>query len=191
MMAGLEMTSKAVVETYSEFSPIQFDRSPRALERKYTNEASQFVTVGDSRIHYRDEGPADAPVLLLLHGSYSSLHTWDRWVDELDEEFRLVRLDMPGFGLTGPRSEGTHTLSYLVETIGDFCNELALTDVAVAGSSLGGGVAWRVTVAFPDLVSRLVLINAGGATLLSQLARNITTIGNDLLPRYATPRSSP
>lgn len=188
MMAGLAMTSKVVSETYNEFGLVQFDRSPETLERKYTNEASKFVTVGDSRIHYRDEGPKDAPVLLLIHGSYSSLHTWDDWVDELDDDFRLVRLDMPGFGLTGPRSEGTHTLSYLVDTIGDFCDEVGLTEVVIAGSSLGGGVAWRLTVDRPDLVSRLILINAGGATLLSQLARNITTVGNDLVPRYATPR---
>jgi pimeloyl-ACP methyl ester carboxylesterase len=188
MAAGLELTSKVVFETYNEFSPVQFDKSPETLEETYTNEHSDFVTIGDSRIHYRDEGPEDASVVLLLHGSYSSLHTWDNWVSELDDEFRLVRLDMPGFGLTGPRSQGTHTLSYLVETVGEFCDELGLTDVAVAGSSLGGGVAWRLTVERPALVSRLILINAGGATLLSQLARNITTIGNDLLPRYATPR---
>lgn len=188
MLAGLQMTSNVAFETYNEFGPIQFDKSARTLERTYTNEASEFVRIGDSRIHYRDEGPADAPTLLALHGSYSSLHTWEHWVDELSDEFRIVRLDMPGFGLTGPRTDGKHTLSYLINTVEAFCDELSLSDIHLAGSSLGGGVAWRLTVDRPDLVKRLLLINAGGATLLSQLAQNITTSGSDLIPRYVTPR---
>jgi pimeloyl-ACP methyl ester carboxylesterase len=188
MLAGLQMTTKVAFETYNELGPIQFDKSARQLERTYTNEDSAFVQVGDSRIHYRDEGPRDAPTLLALHGSYSSLHTWDKWVDELSEEFRIVRLDMPGFGLTGPRTDGKHTLSYLVETVERFCDELGLSNINLAGSSLGGGVSWRLTVDRPDLVERLLLINAGGATLLSQLAQNITATGTDLIPRYMTPR---
>lgn len=188
LTAGIRLTGKLAYETYTEFAPFQFDRPSSQLEKRYANEESEFLQVDDARIHYRDEGPADAPTLLAIHGTYSSLHTWDGWVEDLRDEFRIVRLDLPGFGLTGPRSRGTHTLDYLVDAVGEFCDELGLSDVTAIGSSLGGGVAWRLSIDRPDVVSRLVLVNAGGATLLSELAANVTAFGTQLVPRYMTPR---
>lgn len=187
LSAGVALAGSVARGTYSEFVPFQPDRSTRALERRYTNEESVFLDVGDARVHYRDEGPRDGPTLVALHGTGSSLHTWDGWVEALTDEFRVVRLDMPGFGLSGPR-ESRHTLAGLVETVGVLCDELGLADVAVTGSSLGGGVAWRLAVERPDLVSRLALVDPGGATLLSHIARHYRTFGTDLLTRYATPR---
>jgi pimeloyl-ACP methyl ester carboxylesterase len=187
LAAGVALAGSVARGTYSEFVPFQPDRSTRALERRYTNEASAFLDVGDARIHYRDEGPRDAPTLVALHGTASSLHTWDGWVESLTDEFRVVRLDMPGFGLTGP-PESAHTLEGLVGTVGALCDELGLQDVVVTGNSLGGGVAWRLSVERPDLVSRLVLVDPGGATLLSHIERHYRTLGTDLLTRYATPR---
>jgi pimeloyl-ACP methyl ester carboxylesterase len=174
-------------ETYTEFAPFQPDRAPGPLERRYTNEASAFLDLGDARVHYRDEGPRDAPTLVALHGAYSSLHTWDGWVEQLTDEFRVVRLDMPGFGLTGPR-DGRHTLRKLVVTVGGLCDALDLWRVTVAGNSLGGGVAWRLAVERPELVSRVVLLNAGGATLLSVVSGNLMATFGSAVQRYITPR---
>jgi pimeloyl-ACP methyl ester carboxylesterase len=187
LAAGATLAGSVAVGTYSELALFQPDRSSRALERRYTDEHSEFADLGDVRMHYRDEGPRDAPVLLPLHGTASSLHTWNEWGERLTSEFRLVRPDMPGFGLTGPR-EGQHTLEGIVESVAALCDELGLESVAVAGNSLGGGVAWRLAVERPDLVSRLVLVDPGGATLLSHIARHYRTFGTDLLTRYATPR---
>jgi pimeloyl-ACP methyl ester carboxylesterase len=186
-MPLLAAVGDAVTETFAEFSPVQPDRSPDRLERRYTNAVSAFLDVRDARIHYRDEGPRDAPTLVTIHGTYSSLHTWDGWVGHLTDRVRVVRLDMPGFGLTGPR-DSQHTLRELVLTVAALCDELGLTSVAVAGNSLGGGVAWRLAVERPDLVSQLVLLNAGGATLLSVLSRNLTELVGSAAQRYATPR---
>jgi pimeloyl-ACP methyl ester carboxylesterase len=186
LTAGVALAGSVVDNTYSELVPFQFDRSPRNLEQRYTNEASEFVELDDVRVHYRDEGPRDGPVLVAIHGTGSSLHTWDEWVERLDG-VRVVRLDMPGFGLTGPR-EKRHTLERIVETVGQLCDHLELSDVTVAGNSLGGGVAWRLSLERPDLVERLVLVDPGGASLLSYIARHYRTLGTDFLPRYATPR---
>ncbi len=175
-------------ETYREIGLFQPSTSAAALERTYANEQSEFVQVGDARVHYRDEGNPDGETIVLLHGTYSSLHTWDGWLAELGVDFRLVRLDMPGFGLTGPRKTDRQTVEGLVRTVSEFCDTLSLTDVTVAGNSLGGGIAWRLATKRPDLVSKLILINAGGATLLSTLSTNLVMFTTEFAQRYLTPR---
>jgi pimeloyl-ACP methyl ester carboxylesterase len=184
----LGFTGHVVAETYDEFGLFQPDKSVSELERRYTLRGSDFVEVGDSRVHYAERGAPEDPTLLMLHGSYSSLHTWNGWVDELADEFHLVRLDLPGFGLTGPRQSGEITFEYMIDTVGAFADELGLTDLTLVGSSLGGGIAWRLSVDRPELVSRLVLVDAGGASLLGRLAGNFSSFGSDFFPRYATPR---
>jgi pimeloyl-ACP methyl ester carboxylesterase len=188
LTASVRVAGTLVDEVVTELAPFQPDRPRATLERQYANAASEFVEVDDARVHYRTEGPEDAPTLLLVHGSYSSLHTWDGWVDELADEFHVVRLDMPGFGLTGPREDGEHSLEYLVDALARFCETVGIEETAVAGNSLGGAVAWRMATERPDLVSRLVLVDAGGASMLSTLARNYRLFGTDVVPRYVTPR---
>ena len=70
------------------------------LKRKYANADSRYLDIDGMPVHYRDQG--QGPVLLLLHGTGASLHTWDGWIQPLENDFRIVRLDLPGFGLTGP-----------------------------------------------------------------------------------------
>src|ERR1700744_2613981 len=78
------------------------DISRAALEAKYGTPPSQFIVLPDgARAHVRDEGAKTAPVLVLVHGSNASLFTWDPWVARLKNSFRIVRMDMPGHGLTG------------------------------------------------------------------------------------------
>lgn len=184
----LTAVGKLANETYSEFGLFQPDRSRSGLRRRYTNEHSEFVQVNGAEIHYREEGPKDAQTLVALHGSYSSLHTWDGWVEYLGDDFHIVRLDMPGHGLTGPRPSGRHTLQALVESVVAFCDELGIEEAAFTGNSLGGGVAWRLAIDRPDLVTKLIPINAGGATLLSTLSKSLVSFGTNVVPRYFTPR---
>lgn len=73
--------------------------SSQAIEQKYTNHASKFTTVEGKRVHYRDEGQGE--VVILLHGTSSSLHAWEQWTQILKQDYRVVRMDLPGFGLTG------------------------------------------------------------------------------------------
>lgn len=184
----LGVAGTVATETYSEFGLLQPDKPLSALEKRYTDETSEFVDVGDSRIHYREAGSPSDPTLVLLHGTYSSLHTWDDWVDQLGDRYHVYRLDMPGFGLTGPRTGGELRLAYLIETVGEFCDTVGISTATLVGNSLGGGIAWRLSIDRPDLVSRLILIDAGGATLLARLAGNLMSFGSDYVPRYVTPR---
>jgi pimeloyl-ACP methyl ester carboxylesterase len=187
---GFSAACSVARRSYDEFVPDQPDLSPRRLERRYTDDASTFVEVEGTRVHYRDEGPADAPTVLALHGVYSSLHTWDGWVEELGEEYQVVRLDLPGFGLTGPTDGESHSLAEYASFLDAFCARLGLDDVAVAGNSLGGAIAWRFAATTPDRVRRLLLLNAGRQHLVPSAAELFTSPGLDVVPRYYTPRTS-
>ena len=176
-------------ENYAEWGPFQPDIPGSWLERRYTDDTSKFIEIDGARVHYRDEGPSDAPVLVALHGVYSSLHTWNGWVNALDA-VRVIRLDLPGFGLTGPDTGREYSLSYYVDFLNAFCETLELEDIAVAGNSLGGAVGWRFAVTHDQRVEKLLLLNAGRQRLLSPEARLLTTPWFDFVPRYYTPRAT-
>jgi pimeloyl-ACP methyl ester carboxylesterase len=176
-------------ETYAEFGPVQPDIPGSWLESRYTNEASAFLALDGARIHYRDEGPADAPTLLALHGVYSSLHTWEGWAERLTDDHRLVRLDLPGFGLTGP-TEGGYSVPRYIETVAAFCDALGLDEVSLAGNSLGGAIAWRFAARHPDRVERLLLLDSGGRRIVPEGTEALLQPGADVVPRYLTPRTT-
>jgi pimeloyl-ACP methyl ester carboxylesterase len=127
--------------------------------------------------------------LLAVHGVYSSLHTWDGWVDALDD-IRVVRLDLPGFGLTGPNDAREYSLSYYVDFLDAFCEALGIEDVALAGNSLGGAIGWRFAVTHNERVRKLLLLDAGRQQLLPPEGKLFTSPGFDVVPRYVTPRAS-
>src|SRR5271156_2739447 len=84
------------------------DKPRAALEAEYAGPPSEFLAVASMRMHVRDTGPRDARVVILLHGLGSSLHTWDPWAQALSVRFRVIRYDLPGFGLTGADSTGDY-----------------------------------------------------------------------------------
>ena len=131
-----------------------------AMNRKYTNEASRFMDLAGARIHYRDEGTG--PVLLLLHGICNSLHTWDVWVQVLKSRFRIVRLDMPGFGLTGPVDRMAYSREGTVDAVLRFVDRLGLGSFSIAGNSLGGFVAWNLALRQPARVQKMILLDPVG-----------------------------
>ncbi|NQY98928.1 MAG: alpha/beta fold hydrolase [Henriciella sp.] len=94
------------------------DSNPEALIAKYSSSTSEFVVtdLGDS-IHYRDEGARMGDVLVLVHGNNASLHTWEPLVDKLSSRFRLISLDLPGHGLTGPSASRDYTASGMNDAI--------------------------------------------------------------------------
>lgn len=130
------------------------------LEAKYTGETSRFLEVGGQRVHYRDEG--EGPALVLVHGTFSSLHTWDAWTERLAKDFRVIRLDLPGHGLTGPTAQGDYSTLGMAVFVDSFTRALGLERFHLAGNSLGGQIAWHMAALHPERVDRLVLLNAAG-----------------------------
>jgi pimeloyl-ACP methyl ester carboxylesterase len=164
------------------------------LKQDYANAASQFLELGGATVHVRDEGPRDAPAVVLLHGFGSSLHTWNGWVQQFGERFRVVRLDLPGFGLTGPNEQGEYGDQYYVELVAEVVAEVGLEEFAIGGNSMGGEVAWRYALDHLDQVTRLLLVDAAGYPSEQGGDPLLLTLGQypvlDLIPRYALPRAA-
>ncbi len=135
---------------------------PRAaLEAKYATAPSQFVVLpDDARVHYRDRGPRDAPVLVLLHGSNSSLFDWESWSKILSDKFRVVTVDLPGHGLTGAVPNGDYSEKGMAVFVKAFADKLGLAKFTIGGNSMGGGVAARFTEMYPGSVTHLILVDA-------------------------------
>ena len=99
---------------------------------------------------------------MLLHGTSASLHTWDGWVAELSQTRRVIRFDLPGFGLTGPAADGNYSLAAYVDFVIDVMDTLGIERFVLAGNSLGGSIAWRTTAAHPQRIEKLILVDSGG-----------------------------
>lgn len=139
------------------------DTDPAAMKAKYANGASQFIDVGGGlTMHVRDEGKRDGPVLVLLHGSNASLHTWEPWVERLKGKYRIISLDQIGHGLTGPNPTGQYDAAAFVGTLDALMVKMGVSKFALAGNSMGGFVAWEYALAHPDKLTHLVLIDAAG-----------------------------
>ncbi len=144
------------------------------LKRAYATGSSRFIELDGLSVHYRDEG--QGPPLVLLHGTGASLHTWDAWSSALASHHRVIRMDLPGFGLTGPDPKSDYSIPAFVSFVDSFCKKLGLTRFALAGNSLGGQIAWNLAVAHPEQVTDLILLDPAGypiarPALIFRLAR--------------------
>lgn len=145
------------------------DRPLPELAARWAPPPSASVGVDGLDVHYRDEGPRDDPTpLVLLHGTSASLHTWDGWTRRLAGERRVIRLDLPGFGLTGPFPDDDYRTARYVAFLGRFLDALGVGRCVVAGNSFGGELAWNLALAAPDRVAGLVLVDAAGYPFRSE-----------------------
>ena len=150
------------------------DTERKAMIAKYGSAPSQFVELRPGlTVHFRDEGPRDAPVIVLLHGSNADLHTWDAWTAALTDRYRVVRFDQIGHGLTGANPSGDYSPDAYIDGVQSVADKLGLKRFALAGNSMGGGIALGYALAHPDRLDGLVLLDAGGAPRLGKAKGNI------------------
>lgn len=138
------------------------DKSQAELEATYATAPSKFVEIAGMRMHIRDTGPADRPALIMLHGFGANLGTWDAWAEALSTEYRVVRFDLPGFGLTGPDPTGDYTDPRSIAVLLALMDQLQLERATMIGNSMGGRIAWTFAALHPERVTKLVLIAPDG-----------------------------
>lgn len=130
------------------------------LKEKYANEFSKFIEVDGMQVHYRDEGKGTP--IVLIHGTASSLHTWNDWTKELAKNYRVIRMDLPAFGLTGANNSGDYSIQYYTQFLHQFLSKVKVENFYLVGNSLGGNIAWDYTAEHPEKVEKLILVDASG-----------------------------
>ena len=138
------------------------DGSRADLEATYVRTRHDLIVVAGVRLHVRDTGPHLAPVLVLLHGFGSSLHTWEPWAEALERDFRVVRFDSPGSGLSSADATGDYRDARTMQVLTALLDTLHIARATLIGNSMGGRLAWSYAAAHPDRVERLVLISPDG-----------------------------
>lgn len=166
---------------------IRFDVPVEKLKAKYANGESRFVTIDGLSVHYRDEGKGFP--LLLLHAAPSSLHTFNRLAAELSKQYRVIRLDLPGYGLTGPNVSCDYSVQWYLRFLESFLNALHVDSCYAAGNSFGGRLA--AELAYAGRVKKLVLIASAGYPIEDEGVLAVKMARSRLLRpivRYVTPR---
>lgn len=139
------------------------DTDAAAMRAKYGGVPSQFIDLGGGlTVHVRDEGPRNAPVVMLLHGSNSFLQTWDGWTTYLKPIYRIIRFDFPGHGLTGAHAAGGYSHVAYAEIVDRVVAKLGIQRFVIVGNSMGGHVAWTYAHKHPERLAGLVLVDASG-----------------------------
>ncbi|OWQ93883.1 alpha/beta hydrolase [Roseateles aquatilis] len=144
------------------------DRSLESLVARWAPPPSDFIELklpgGQTQlVHLRDEGPrTDTTPIVLLHGTASSLHTWEGWVKTLSATRRVITIDLPGFGLTGPSSVGDYSDDAYGLFLQTLLSELQISRMVLGGNSMGGAIAWQYAARHPRQVAALILVDAGG-----------------------------
>ena len=139
------------------------DKSKAELEKIYGSPKNAYVSALGVNLHYQDTGPSkNAIPIVFLHGFGASLQTWDIWAQALSEDYRVISVDLPGFGLTGEDPTGIYTDQRSVEVLEAFLKELNIPKVVLVGNSMGGKFAWQFAARYPNQVAKLVLISPDG-----------------------------
>ncbi len=181
----------AVIAAIIIILPLPFVRRDIPLDTlklKYANDQSRFMTIDGMPVHYRDEGKG-FPVVL-VHGTSSSLHTWDGWTAELVKKYRVIRMDLPAFGLTGPNASGDYTVRAYVKFLDEFLSKLELGKFHIAGNSLGGLICWNYALTHPGKVDRMILVDSAGYPVakVPALFRMLNIAPLSFIGRCITPR---
>ena len=158
------------------------------LKPKYAPPPSKFMMMDGATVHYRDEGTGYP--IVLIHGMSSSLHTWQGWTDILSKNYRVIRMDLPGFGLTGPTTANDYTIPYYESFVARFLDSLGVKECYMAGNSLGGFITWNYSLHHPEQVKKMVILDAAGYPI-----KNVPFVFNlarykalSLMGRWITPR---
>lgn len=140
------------------------DQDRALLEQRYLASPADLVAVDGRTLHVRDDGPPDAaaPAIVFVHGFGASLHTWEPWAQALKDDFRVVRFDLPGSGLSAPDPDRDYGDARSVALLAALMDRLGLARAHVVGHSIGGRIAWAFAARHPARVDRLVLVAPDG-----------------------------
>lgn len=151
-----------------------FDVQQEAVDYDFT-EHERSIEIAGRRVNYVDLGNADGPVLLYVHGL---MGTWRNWLFNLlpfSANFRVIAVDLPGFGASEMPAEKISITGY-ADTLVELIAKLGLKHVTLIGNSMGGQVATVFTKRTPELIDKLILVDAAGFSPCSKFLRRISPL---------------
>ncbi len=128
-------------------------------------EKAQFITIDHHRLYYRVAGSGTP--LVLIHGFGVSGYTWQRALPYLAQQHEVFVVDLPGYGHS--KTHGAWHLREMAPLLARWLQKLQLPPIALMGHSMGGAIAIHLTAYAPELISRLLLVNAAGIPLQTPL----------------------
>ncbi len=136
---------------------------------KYKYEVKKVKIVDDIEIAYVDEGDDDAPTILMIHGLGGYIKNWYPTIDGLNDSFRCIALDLPGYGQSTIRdfSEEDY-ISFFANAIMSFVERLALEEVTLMGHSMGGQVSIVVSLENPGWLKKMILAAPAGFEVFTE-----------------------
>jgi len=159
-----------VVSLVFGFVFYQADQPEAEIYKKYARPTSVRIPLMGMQVHLTDEGnESDTTPLLFIHGTSSSLLTWEASTEILKKDYRIIRVDLPGFGLTGPNPDSSYSTDFNNQFIDSLLDVLQLNRVIIAGNSLGGSIAWQYAVQRHHRVKGLILVDAAGIAPLRKM----------------------
>ena len=161
---------------------------------------NRTVDVDGVQVFYREAGPADAPVLLLLHGFPSSSHMFRDLMPRLAGEYRVIAPDLPGFGQSAmpAREAFTYTFDGLARVVDRFTELIGLRRFALYVFDYGAPVGWRLATWHPERITALVTQNGNayeeglseGWNPIQAYWRDPSARHRDALRQFLTPEST-
>ena len=128
------------------------------LRAQYQRPGDHYLDLDGVSIRYRDEG--HGPALVLLHGSRSTLDSWDGVVARLKSHYRIIRFDQPPTGLSGPVSDAAlKAIGSPEAVVAGVMDTLHVDHASIAGTSSGGTLAYYFAATYPQRVDTLILSN--------------------------------
>ncbi|CUJ53949.1 hydrolase [Achromobacter xylosoxidans] len=189
------MTSNSATETSSlPSTPLTAGVSAADLQVHH-----RFEQVGDVKVFYREAGPRDAPIVLLLHGYAASSFMYRNLIPLLADGYRVIAPDLPGFGFTEAPARGQYdyTFDQLAKTIGQFTRQLGLDRYAMQVFDYGAPVGWRLAAEHPARISAIISQNGNayeeglgaGWAPIQKYWKDPSQANRDALREFATPAS--
>jgi pimeloyl-ACP methyl ester carboxylesterase len=162
-MAGLVLATSVGTAEQAAAAPPATRPQPEPQQKDTTvmNTTYKTQTVGPVEVFYREAGPADAPVILLLHGYPTTSHMFRNLIPQLAATYRVIAPDLPGFGLTKapPRGEFDYTFDNLAKTLDGFTEALGLRRYALYIFDYGAPTGIRLAAAHPERVTAIISQN--------------------------------
>lgn len=133
------------------------------LETVYSLPDTQFMTLDDGlKVHFTDTGPTDRSTIVLVHGFSASLHTWDAWKTNLEMDYRVITLDLPGHGLSRVDEDDEVSIERFADVVRKVTEARGVDQFTLAGNSMGGSTAWNYALKYPETLEGLILVAASG-----------------------------